>query len=157
MSYFLANLLLALVWTTLTNDFSLSNLLLGFAFGFVVLFAAQRASGRSPYFTRILRVGGFVAFYLRELIMANARVAADVVTPRHRARPGVIAVPLDARSDAEITLLANLISMTPGSLSVDVSDDRRVLYVHAMFVTDPDGVRRQIKETFERRVLEMLR
>jgi len=69
----------------------------------------------------------------------------------------VVAVPLDARTDVEIALLANLITMTPGSLSVDVADDRSVIYVHSMFAEDPDELRRQIKADLERRVLELVR
>jgi multicomponent Na+:H+ antiporter subunit E len=90
-------------------------------------------------------------------VRANLRVAYDVVTPRHRMHPGVVAIPLDASSSIEITLLANLITMTPGSLSLDVSDDRSVLYVHSMFMSDPAAYREMIKRDFERRVLELLR
>ena len=157
MSSLLANLLLALTWGAMTGDFSLSNLAVGFIFGFVALAASQRVFGPSRYASRVLRVASFVVFYLRELILANVRVAIDVVTPRHRAQPGVVAVPLDAESDSEITVLANLITMTPGSLTLDVSDDRKVLYVHVMFVGDPDQFRERLKSTFERRVLDMLR
>jgi multicomponent Na+:H+ antiporter subunit E len=84
-------------------------------------------------------------------------MAYDVVTPGFHMRPAVVAVPLDVETDLEITLLANLITVTPGSFSLDVSDDRKVLYVHAMYVDDPDEYRREIKEGFERRVLELLR
>jgi multicomponent Na+:H+ antiporter subunit E len=71
----------------------------------------------------------------------------------------VVAIPLDAKSDIEITLLANLITLTPGTLSLDVSSDRSVLYIHVMYVDndDLDEVRRKIKSGFERRVLEVLR
>jgi hypothetical protein len=73
--------------------------------------------------------------------------------------PGVIAIPLDARTDAEITLLANLITLTPGSVSLDLSADRRSLYVHAMYIDggDIEAYRRSVKEGLERRVLELLR
>ena len=73
--------------------------------------------------------------------------------------PGVVAIPLDARTDVEITLLANLITLTPGSVSLDLSEDRRVLYVHAMYIVggDVDAYRRAVKEGLERRVLELLR
>jgi multicomponent Na+:H+ antiporter subunit E len=73
--------------------------------------------------------------------------------------PGVIAIPLDARTDAEITLLANLITLTPGSVSLDLSEDRRVLYVHAMYIDggDVEAYRRSVKEGLERRVLELMR
>jgi multicomponent Na+:H+ antiporter subunit E len=154
---FLANLLLALVWSAMTGNFEMSNLALGFGLAYVALFLAQRVFGPSAYFYRVFKVARFVSFYVVEIFKANLRVAADVVTPRHRSRPGIVAIPLDARSDAEITILANLLTMTPGSLSMDVSDDRRVLYVHAMFVGDPDEFRRRVKQDFERRVLEMLR
>jgi multicomponent Na+:H+ antiporter subunit E len=101
----------------------------------------------------------FALFYIRQLILSNLRVAYDILTPTHYMRPGVIAVPLDARTDAEITLLANLITLTPGTLSLDLSADRRVLYVHAMYIDndDVDEARRQIKKGLERRVLELLR
>jgi len=72
-------------------------------------------------------------------------------------RPGIVAVPLDAETDAEITLLANLLTLTPGTLSLDVSADRRFLYVHMMYIEDADVARRQIKDGYERRVLEVLR
>ncbi len=157
MSSFLANLLLALVWAAMTGNFELANIALGFGLGYVALYLAQRTFGQSAYFGRVSKVAGFVGFYVVEIFKANLRVALDVVTPAHRSRPGIVAVPLDARTDAEITILANLLTMTPGTLSIDVSDDRRVLYVHAMFVEDADAFRREVKQNFERRVLEMLR
>jgi multicomponent Na+:H+ antiporter subunit E len=157
MSALLWNILLALVWATATGQFTLANLVVGFLLGYMLLGFAQRAVGAATYFRRVRQVLGFAAFFLKELLLANLRVAYDVITPGYRMRPGIIAVPLEARSDLEITLLANLITLTPGTLSLDVSDDRRVLYVHAMFVGDPEAFRREIKEGFERRVLELLR
>jgi multicomponent Na+:H+ antiporter subunit E len=72
-------------------------------------------------------------------------------------RPGVIAIPLDAQTDIEITVLANLISLTPGTLSLDVSADRQTLYIHTMYLDDPEAARRGIKRGFERRVLAVTR
>jgi multicomponent Na+:H+ antiporter subunit E len=71
-------------------------------------------------------------------------------------RPGIIAVPLDATRDSEILLLAALINLTPGSVALDVSPDRTLLYVHVMYMDDPDTARAEIKEGFERRVLRLL-
>ena len=99
----------------------------------------------------------FVGFYLKELLLANIRVAHDAVTPTHHMRPALLAIPLDAKSDFEILLFANLMTMTPGSVSVDISTDRRVLYLHVMYVEDAEEVRRSIKQDFERRVLRLLR
>jgi multicomponent Na+:H+ antiporter subunit E len=152
-----ANLLLAITWVSMTGHFSVENLMVGFVIGYIALLLLQRALGPSPYFARVGRLVGFGAYYLVELVRANLRVAYDVVTPRHHMQPGIVAIPLEARTNVEITLLANLITMTPGSLSVDVSDDRSVLYVHSMFMPDPEGFRTTIKDDFERRVLELLR
>ena len=100
---------------------------------------------------------GLGLFFVWELILANLRVAHDVITPRHYMRPGILAVPLDAQTDLEITMLSNLITLTPGTLSLDISIDRRVLYIHAMYIDDVDEVRQKIKEGYERIILEVLR
>ena len=106
---------------------------------------------------KLPRAVAFVGFYLRALVLASLRVAYDALTPTHHMRPAMLAVPLEAKTDLEILLLANLISMTPGSVSIDVSTDRRVLYLHAMYVQDPEDLRREIKNKLERRILELLR
>jgi multicomponent Na+:H+ antiporter subunit E len=151
------NLILALVWAAVTGDFSAGSLSLGFGLGFLVLFFTQPIAGALTYTRKVRQVLGLLVFFLWNLILANLRVAYDVLTPGYNMRPGVIAIPLDARTDAEITLLANLITLTPGTLSLDVSASREELYIHAMYIDDPDEVRREIKNGFERRVLEVLR
>ncbi len=157
MKALLWNLVLALTWGAMTGSFEVDNLLIGFAFGFVVLYVSQRRDGRAEYAAKVVTIIRFIGFYLWELLQANLRVAHDVVTPRHLSKPGIIAIPLDARTDAEITLVANLLTMTPGDLSLDVSTDRRVLYVHSMYLDDAHEVTADIKAGFERRVLEVMR
>jgi multicomponent Na+:H+ antiporter subunit E len=154
---FLWNILLGLTWAAVTGRFDLSNVLVGMIVGHVVLFVAQPIMGPSAYFSRIHHVVRFALFYVWELILANLRVAYDVMTPLRRIRPGVLAIPLEAKTDAEITMLANLITLTPGSVSLDVSSDRRFLYLHAMYVDDLEKYREAIKNNMERRVLEVLR
>jgi multicomponent Na+:H+ antiporter subunit E len=99
----------------------------------------------------------FAAFYVKELVLSNLRVAYDALTPTHYMSPAFVGIPLDVKTDFEILLLANLITMTPGTVSLDVSTDRRMLYLHAMYVTDPETLRRKIKSDLERRVIELLR
>ncbi|HSE99112.1 MAG TPA: Na+/H+ antiporter subunit E [Blastocatellia bacterium] len=151
------NIMLALIWVALTGLISPLNLALGFALGYLVLLFAQRAVGSPNYGNRVRKVINLALFFVWELIKSNLRVAYDVITPTHYMKPGVIAIPLEVETDAEITLLANLITLTPGTLSLDVSSDRRVLYIHAMYIDDVEEMRRAIKEGFERRVLEVLR
>lgn len=157
MNLLLWNIMLALAWAALSGEFSLLNLMLGFAFGFAILLFVGPALGGGKYFQKVTSALGFVGFFVRELVRANTRVAYEVMTPRFNMRPGIVAIPLDARTDAEITILANLITLTPGTTSLDLSVDRRVLYVHAMNVSDADALRHEIKSGFERRVLELTR
>ncbi len=152
------HMLLALVWVAITGDVSGGNFAVGFGLGFVILFFTRRVVGQPTYTIKVWRVLTLALFFVRELVKANLRVAYDVLTPGFQLRPGVVALPLDARTDAEITLLANMITLTPGTLSLDVSADRSVLYLHVMYLDeDVDVFRRKIKDGFERRILEVLR
>ena len=163
MSAFLWNLLLAAIWVAWTEQFTSGNLMIGFGLGYLILALAQlimgqeKGKGKSNYVSKVRQVFGFALYFLWELVLANLRVAYDVVTPTHHMRPGVIAIPLDAQTDAEITTLANFITLTPGTLSLDVSEDRKVLYIHAMYIYDREALRREIKSGLERRILEVMR
>lgn len=154
---FALNLLLALIWTLLTGEFRPAGFVFGFVLGYLALRLARHVTGPSTYFEKPRSLVRFASFFLWELVRANLRVAYDVLSPTMRVRPGIVAVPLEVESDAAIALLGNLITLTPGALSLDVSDDRRVLYVHTLYVHDVEAFRRQIKEGFERRVMEVLR
>lgn len=105
---------------------------------------------------RIGRGLWFLAYYLWELVVANAVIAWEVMTPRHYMRPGIIRVPIRSRSDLEVTLLANLISFTPGTLSLEVADDRSALYVHALHLVSPQHLRTRLWR-MEDRLLGVLR
>ena len=157
MSALVWNLVLAFVWVAMTSNLTPENLLAGFLLGYVVLLFSHRDVARSSYYGKFSNLVRFLFFFLWEMILANLRVAHDVVTPTYHMRPGIVAIPLEARTDDEITLLANVISLTPGTLSLDVSDDRKVLYIHAMFIDDEQQLRDEIKSGFERRLLDVLR
>jgi multicomponent Na+:H+ antiporter subunit E len=152
----LLNIILTMVWVALTGDHALANFLLGFGLAFIALRFALGKSGMR-YFLFVPRLIGFVGFFVWELIKSNIQVALDVVTPPFYMKPGIVAVPLDAQTDAEISLLANLITLTPGTLSMDVSDDRKVLYVHVMYLDDEQQFVESIKSGFERRLLNLMR
>lgn len=157
MKLFIFNSFLALIWAALTGIFTPANFAAGFILGFVMLSLAQSVFGKSNYAMRGYKFASFILYFLWELLKANLRVAVDIITPRHRMTPGLIRIPLEAKTDIEITLLANVISLTPGSLCVDVSDDKKTMYVHAMYVEDAESYRSEIKNGFERRLLEVLR
>lgn len=148
-------LLLALIWVGLTGEFSLVNLVIGLGLGLIAMrFAvpARRAERRLALSWALVR---FPFVVIRELMLSNVRVAHAVLfTPLDRFTPGIIAVPLELESDAEITALSNLVTLTPGTLALDVSDDRRTLFVHVLDLSNPDEALASIK-AFERGVREI--
>lgn len=154
---FVLNILLTMIWVFLTGKFVFINFIFGYLLSFFVLWLISRNEKSRKYFKIFPRVIAFIFFFLYELIKANIQVAADVVTPKFYMKPGIVMLPLDVKSNLEITLLANLISLTPGTLSLDVSEDRKVLYVHAMYIHDKEDFIKNIKNGFERRILNILR
>ena len=114
----------------------------------------MRGDNRS-YFTRVPRVLSFLAFFLKELVKANLNLAITVLRRDMNLKPGVVAVPIDLPNDAAITLLVNLITLTPGTLGLDVSSDRKVVYIHTLDARDPQLFRRYMQEGFVRRVKEL--
>lgn len=157
MSLLLVNVLLALVWTAVSGSFSFLNLAFGFVLAIFALSLIREQVGSVGYFSRARRVISLFLLFIYELVLSAWRVAVMVLTPRMDLKPGIIAYPLKVDRDFEITMLANLITLTPGTLSVDVSDDRRILYVHAMDASDPEATKRDIAEGFERKIMEAFR
>jgi multicomponent Na+:H+ antiporter subunit E len=149
----LGSILLALAWAALEGEITLGNLVGGYVFGYLILaLLAKGGVMPSTLASKTLHAVTLAAFFVRELLVANFRVALDVLRPGTRIQPAVVAIPLDVTSDGEILLLSMLINITPGSVTIDLSDDRRTLYVHVMHARSADESRREIKEGFERRV-----
>jgi len=157
MIFALLIIVLAVGWAAITSSFAIGNLVLGAAIAAAALFPVRRQIAHTTMFRKTGRIVSLAGLFVVELMLSAIRVAALVVRPdlNQRIRPAFIAFPLTATKDAEITLLANLITLTPGTLSVDVSDDRRVLYVHAIDAADREAVVRDIAKGFERKVIEV--
>ncbi|MAN76406.1 MAG: Na+/H+ antiporter subunit E [Rhizobiales bacterium] len=157
MSFAFLVITLSLVWAAVTGSFTLLNLLLGaFVGAMAVLFIRDRVD--RPHMTRrFVRAISLAALFFYELALSAWRVAILVVSPNMEKRlaPGIIAYPLTVTSDAQITLLANLITLTPGTLSVDVSNDRATLYIHVLEMNDREDVIASIKNGFEARIIEV--
>lgn len=154
---FLVNLLLTFVWVALTGDFKLGNYAFGFLLSYFILRTISIDTDRKGYFSRIPKVIGFFFFFLYEMLKANLQVAYDVITPKFFMKPGVVKFPLSAKSDLEITILANCISLTPGTLILAVSDDRKAIFIHVMYLDDRDKFVEGLKNGLEKRLLEILR
>lgn len=150
-------LILALVWVAISGSYSVPNLAFGFAIGWIVLFLVREQLQATKAVIRPVALLLLIALFIKELVLSAFKVAKLVLSPRMDIKPGIFAYPLKVDRDFEITLLANLITLTPGTLSVDVSDDRRTLFVHGMDCSDIEQARRDISQGFERRILEAFR
>ncbi|MFP4499535.1 MAG: Na+/H+ antiporter subunit E [Candidatus Hydrogenedentota bacterium] len=153
-----------IVWAGTMGSFAPHQLLIGAAIGTVVLWLSDRLSvARAPVSTRLrpgkraLTAAALTIYFMKEVILGALQVAWAVVAVKDRTWPGIIALELDVRTPAEIGLLANVITLTPGTISLGLSDDRRVLYVHSMFSYNPESLKQSIKHGFEHRIIGLLR
>jgi multicomponent Na+:H+ antiporter subunit E len=146
------NLLIAVAWAFVAGSFDGVNLALGFAAGYLALHAFSEAFGGPAYHARMTAWARVWLWFAYDLVMSTWQVAVAVVTMNHRGRSRFVEVPLDVKSDLGIIMVANLITLTPGTLSVDVSDDRERLLIHGLIVDDPDALIADIKSGLETRV-----
>ncbi|WP_209424472.1 Na+/H+ antiporter subunit E [Pararhodobacter sp. SW119] len=156
MNALVVNLLLAFAWAGMQGSFTLGSLITGAVLGFFALWLSAPLIGiERLYFARVYRIVRLALFFLWELTLSSIRVAWDVIRPFPRNQPAIIEMPLSVKSDIEILLVTNLISLTPGTLSVDVTPDRETLLVHAMFADDPEALVTELKDGLERLVAEV--
>jgi len=156
MRLFLLNILMAVLWMCMWGLFDIYSLAAGFALGYLLLGIVSRTMPGESYGTKGWKLLSFTAYFLRILVKANLQVAREIITPGFQMTPRFIRYPVDGMSDFQITSLANAITLTPGTLSADISDDKRHLYVHCMYaqnrqdaIKDLDELRnRMIKELF---------
>lgn len=151
------NLLLSFIWVALTGSMYYTNFVFGFLLGFFVLWIMNRNDIDQRYFYRVPKILSFVVYFLYQMVKANLQVAYDVMTPKYFMKPGVIRYPLNATTEFEINLLSTMISLTPGTLILDISEDKKTMYIHVMYLEDPETFVRETKTGLERRLLEILR
>ena len=159
MKTFFQNIFLTFIWVAISMKLTPENLIFGFVVSFFVLWFVQRGNKETRYFKIIPRFISFSALFIKEVISGSLKIGYDIITPNHYMNPGIIAVPLDAKTDLEITLLANSITLTPGTTSLAVSKDKSTLYVYSVYVDKVDKQKTidEIKNGLEKKLLEVLR
>lgn len=153
----LLNFILAFVWMFLKTSYSPASFFVGYFFGLLIIYIFRRFFTSRFYLLRVLAVINLIYIFIRELILSNISVLMAVLRPKLNIKPGIFAFPTELKADWEITTLANLITLTPGTLVVDVSPDNKILYVHAMDISDADEAIQSIKNTFEKAIMEVSR
>jgi multicomponent Na+:H+ antiporter subunit E len=154
---FVLSLVFAIIWVAVSGSATLHNLALGFALATLALWIVRDEMSCRGYFGRLGRIFSLLVLFFKELALSAWKVATLVMRRDMDLKPGIFAYPLTVDRDFEITLLANLITLTPGTLSVDVSEDRKTLFVHAIDCSDVEATRRDIAEGFERKIMEAFR
>jgi multicomponent Na+:H+ antiporter subunit E len=151
----LLNIGLAIIWMLLSGNASPVGFLSGYVIGIALLFALRRFLHFDFYFRRVISIVKLILLFSWELILANIDVIKIVLSPKLNIQPGIIAVPTILKTEWEVTLLASLISLTPGTLSMYFSADGKIIYVHSINVPDKEAMIKQIKNTFERAIMEV--
>ncbi len=146
---------LLLFWLWLNNTVEPGHVLLGALLGWVLPLLTRRFWPERESVSRAWRLLPFAGVVFADIVTANLRVARAVLSPADRLRPGFVRVPLDLRSDLGIAVLANTVSLTPGTLSADLTEDRRELLLHYLDERDPQALVADVKRRYERRLQEI--
>ena len=136
----LINIVIAIIWTFLQNNYSIASFLFGYAIGLFLLFMLRRFLVSDFYFTRVWSFIKLIFLFLKELVKANIDVInLFSLNPNlSNYHPGIVAVPTKLETNLEITLLASLISLTPGTIAMDFSDDNKIIYIHSIHIADKE-------------------
>lgn len=152
----LLTVLLAVVWTLLQNQISAGMVVFGIILGVIIPKLTQVWWPDRPQKIRVGKMFTYGIVVLWDIIVANFQVAWIVLTvPNSKLKPAWVVVPLDLKKPEAITVLAGTITLTPGTVSADLSSEGHSLLVHALHTDDPDGVRDEIKSRYEARLKEI--
>lgn len=151
----LINVLIAMMWMLLSTSFTPQTFVIGYFIGILILLVMRRYFNERFYLGWIWAAIKLVLIFLRELVKSNITVLLTVLAPKMDIKPGIFAFPTDLKNDWEIMLLANLITLTPGTLSVHVSDNQQTLYIHALDLSDVEEEIHSIKNSFEKAIKEV--
>lgn len=153
-------LLLIAIWMVVTGEFTIANLIVGVVLAVTVRLVSSRQAFSRQYrkwnLRRIFHTIELILFFLWEVVQSGINVAIDVLRPKMRLRPGIVAVPMKGESPLSVTITSNLITMTPGSLTLWFDEKEQILYVHSMQVEDPGTFREVTQNAFIRRVKAVL-
>ncbi len=151
------NIFIAVSWMFISNSYDIGAFLGGYLIGLFLLFVLRRSFSHRFYLINVWAVIKLIFIFFRELILSNYAIMKVVIKPKLDIKPGIFALPIEVEKDWEIMVLSNLITLTPGTLVMDISDDKKLIYVHAMDLQDVDEAIVSIKSTFEKAILEVSR
>lgn len=149
------NIGIAIIWMSLKSSHTFPDFIVGYVIGLALLYFLRRFLRHRFYFGRVISLIKLHLIFIKELLLSNIDLVRIVLRPNMNITPGIMAVPTSLKSDWEITLLAALISLTPGTLSLTFSPDSKIIYVHSIHIEDKAADIKQIKDTFEKAIMEV--
>ncbi|MEX1038698.1 MAG: Na+/H+ antiporter subunit E [Acidimicrobiia bacterium] len=139
-------LALTVVWMALWESASVGTVLAGLAVGGGVLWTIPSHRTGAWFRLRPIRAIRLMVYFTRALVMATALVAWEVATPQNRINQGIVKIPMLGESKGVVTIIANMISLTPGTLTIEVREDPMTLYVHVLHLRTVEEVRREVRK-----------
>jgi multicomponent Na+:H+ antiporter subunit E len=141
-SYLALNLLLAIVWMFLSGAFTMGSLVAGFVIGFISMVLLRPVLGSRRYVQGVMGIMRLLVVYLYELFIAGVQLARDILRPNPPIQGAFLQYDARHLSPAKTVLLSNMLSLTPGTLTVDVDDQGEILYIHTVYAHDIEKTRR---------------
>lgn len=151
------NVIIAVTWMFLSVSFKPTTFIVGYLLGLLMLLMVRKSFRTRFYMDRCLAVIKLIILFIKELTLSNISVLLLIIKPKMPIRPAIFAMPTVLKTDWEITLLSSLITLTPGTIVIDISDDNKTLYIHSIDFENIDDAITSIQDTFEKAILEVSR
>ena len=151
----------AVLWCLLQNSFTPQNFVVGLVLGTIIGFLVRgtfptHASPRAVFSPRQwIHAINYTLHLMKEILVANLKVTRLVLTPVGNIRPGIVALPIDVEGDIRVTMLGNSITLTPGTITMLVSEDQDTLYIHTLDIEEPEETKREIKDSLEKYIVRL--
>lgn len=154
---FSLNIFLALVWAFLHTSYTAVNFATGYLIGAVIILLLGRIIGKKQFYLHRVVIGmKLFLIFIRELFVASMQVLYQVMQPKLKIRPGIIKMEIYLDTPLQIILLTNMITLTPGTMTVEVAEDNSAIFIHNLDIRDADAVCADIEKNFEKNIWEML-
>ncbi|MGB3623963.1 Na+/H+ antiporter subunit E [Ketobacter sp. MCCC 1A13808] len=144
----LHTLILIGVWMLL-NEFTMGHLVLGLVLATIIPWVTAPLSNPHHRIKKPIKAFLYIIMVLADIVVSNFEVAGRILRPNRQLRPGLIALPLDLTGQFPLAVLASTISLTPGTVSLDFSEDMKWLYIHALHMDDEQSLIQRIKSRYE--------
>ncbi|SDI35073.1 Na+/H+ antiporter subunit E [Natribacillus halophilus] len=151
----LLNIVIAIFWMALQGEYTSVNFVIGYVIGLGVVYFLRGSLNETFYMRRVWAIIKLIVIFIKELVVANLDMIRIVLSPKLNVTPGIIALRTDLKTDWEITILSMCITLTPGTMTMDYSQDGRTLYIHSIHMNSTQEVIDDVRNNFERAIQEV--